>query len=336
MIGPFHLYGLCTAGAALLALILMQLTRKKHDLSSETVSWFAVLSVPFAVFFARVGYFLVRLNYFREKGFLSFFRFDQGGYILYGALLGVLIAAAVAAKITRTPISSVLDAAAGPGMIAVCCCRMSEKLVFQGYGMAIVEWFGDPFLLEFDPSARIPSSFLWEDPSPLFHFPLAVQMDGIWYFSIFFWEALAAAAIGLFILLMKRRAPGGHVTLALLLYAACQILLESLRKDAVLTWGFVKVSQLLSAITIGVIALICCIRLRGQPRQRGRMITAWISIFALLGIVIAMEFALDEKISFLSWMHMDLCYLVIGLVSAGIVFAVYPLWKRAFPLHKPQ
>ena len=87
---------------------------------------------------------------------------------------------------------------------------------------------------------------------------------------------------------------------------------------------------------IGVITLICCIRLRSQQKQRGRMITAWILIFVLLGIVIAMEFALDEKISFLSWMHMDLCYLVIGLASAGIVFAVYPLWKWAFPLHKPQ
>ena len=38
MAGPFHLYGLCTAGAALLALGLMQCTRKKHGLSNEAVS----------------------------------------------------------------------------------------------------------------------------------------------------------------------------------------------------------------------------------------------------------------------------------------------------------
>ena len=328
MIGPFHLYGLCAAGAGLLALILIQLTRKKHDLSSTAVSWFAVLCVPLAVFFARAGYYLVRLNYFREKGFMYFFRFDQGGYILYGALLGVLLAAVMAARITRTPVSRVLDASAGPGMIAVCLCRLSERLVPLGYGMSIVEWFGDPFLLEFDPTARIPSSFPWSDPSPLFHFPLAVQIDGIWYFSIFFWEAVAAAVIAIIVMLMKRRTAGGHVTLALLLYAACQILLESLRKDAVLTWGFVKVSQLLSAIMIGIITLICCFRLDHRKKQ---VVTAWILIFALFGIVISMEFALDEKIAILSWMHIDLCYLVIGLASLGLIFTVLPLWKRAFP-----
>ncbi len=332
MAGPFHLYGLCTAAAALLALGLMQFTRKKHDLSNEAVSWFAVLCVPLGVFFARLGYFLARLNYFREKGLAYFFRFDLGGYVLYGALLGVLLAACLSARITRTPVSRVLDGAAGPGMIAVCCCRMAESLVRLGYGMSISEWFGDPILLELDPSTRLPSSFAWADPSPLFRFPLACQPKGSeWYFAVFFWEALAALIIALIVLLMKRRAEGGHAALAVLLYAACQILMESMRKDAVLTWGFVKVSQLLSAVAIGAVMLICCIRLPRAERKRGRIAAVWASVLLLLGVVIALEFALDEKIAFLAWMHMDVCYLGIGLCCLGIILTVRPLWKRAFP-----
>ena len=332
MAGPFHLYGLCTAGAALLALGLMQCTRKKHGLSNEAVSWFAVLCVPLAVLFARLGYFLVRLNYFIEKGLLTFFRFDQGGYILYGTVLGVFLAALLTARITRTPLRSILDGAAGPGMLAVVCCRMAESLVRLGYGMSIVEWFGDPILLEFDPTARTPSSFPWADPSPLFTFPIACTPKGSdWYFSVFFLEALAALAIALIVLLMKRRQAGGHATLAILLYAGCQILLESMREDAVLTWGFVKVSQLFSAIVIAAVLLICCIRFPRGRRKPLRIAVAWVLFLLLLGVVIAMEFALDEKIAFLSWMHMDLCYLVIGAAGLGIIFTVWPLWRKAFP-----
>ena len=44
-----------------------------------------------------------------------------------------------------------------------------------------------------------------------------------------------------------------------------------------------------------------------------------------------MEFALEQKISFLEWMHMDLCYLVMGLACLGLVLTVLPFWKRAFP-----
>ena len=59
---------------------------------------------------------------------------------------------------------------------------------------------------------------------------------------------------------------------------------------------------------------------------------AWtLSYGLLLGVVIVMEFALDEKIAFLSWMHMDLCYLVIGAAALGIIFTVWPLWRKAFP-----
>ena len=331
MIGPFYLYGLCAAGAGLLALVLMHFTRRKFDLSAESVSWFAVLSVPLSMLFARLGYFLVRLNYYLEQGPAKFFEFEKGGYIFYGALLGVLLSAFLAARITHTPFSRVLDGAAGPGLIAVCCCRMAESLVGLGYGQPIVEWFGDPFLLEFDPSARIPSSFAWADPSPLFRFPLAVQRNGTWFFSVFFWEALAALVIGLIVLLMKRRKAGGHAALAVLLYAACQVLMESMRRDAVLKWGMVRFSQLLSAIAIGAVMLICCIRLPQKERKPGRIAGVWIAVLALLGIIIALEFALDEKIAFLAWMHMDLCYLLIGLCCLGIMLVVRPLWKRAFP-----
>ena len=47
------------------------------------------------------------------------------------------------------------------------------------------------------------------------------------------------------------------------------------------------------------------------------------------GVVMAMEFALDQKIGFLKWMRMDLCYLVMAAASVGIILAGRPMIRRA-------
>ncbi len=323
MLGPFYSYGLIAAAAGLAGLLMMLLTAKRFALNRESVSWFGVLAVPLGLLAARLGYMLVCLNWYREHGMHLFFQFNQGGYILYGAMAGVILAGALTGKITRQPVGRVLDAAAAPAALMICACRMGESLVRLGYGAGIEEWF-DPYLMN-------ASSFEWSDPSILYRFPLACQPDGFWRFSIFFWEALAALVICLILLKIRPRTSGGHGTLMVLLYAACQILLESMREDAVLRWGFVKINQLLSALAIGAVLLICCLRLPREWKKPGWIAAGWALVLVCLGVVIALEFALEQKISFLEWMHMDLCYLVMSLACLGLVLTVLPFWKRAFP-----
>lgn len=321
---PFYPYGLCVAGAALLALALMQWTGKKQGLKNGTVSYLAVLAIPLGVLFARIGYALGRLDLMKTEGFTYFFQFQRGGFMLYGAAAGVLLAAFITAQATHQRFASILDAAAAPAVLLIALCRLAESLVGLGYGEPIEMWF-DPFN-EFNMSV-----IAWEDPSILYRFPFALKTRYGWRFGIFLLEALAALGIFWALLTRKRRAPGGRAALAALLYAGCQVLLESMRRDAVVTWGFVKVSQLFSALTVAAVLLICCLRLPRRERTTLRIGGAWAAALLCVGVVIAMEFALQQKIGFLKWMRMDMCYGVMLLACLGLVLIVLPLWKRAFP-----
>lgn len=318
---PFYPYGLCVAGAALVALLLMQWNGKRFSLKNGTISYLAVLAVPLGVLCARIGYALIRFDWMKSKGFAYFVQFHQGGYVLYGAALGVALAAWIVARLTRQRFSDVLDAAAAPAALMIALCRMAESLVGLGYGKPIADWF-DPFSEQ--------SMIEWEDPSFLYRFPFGQRGHYGWNFAIFFPEALAALVICVILLTRKRRAAGGQAALGALLYAACQVILESMRMD-VLTWGFVKANQLLSAVVIAGIIVICWLRMPRQDRTPLRIGGAWALFLACCGVVMAMEFALEQKIGFLAWMRMDVCYLVMALACLGFIFTVLPLWRRAFP-----
>lgn len=323
--GPLTVYpfGLAAAGSAAACLLLMQLLSKREGLKQGTVSWFAVLAIPLAVVCGRIGYCLVTIDWMLEQGLDFFFRFQSGGYMMYGALLGAVLAGWLAGKITRQPMGNILDAAAAPAALLTAAFRMAEPLVGMGYGYDIEEWF-DPF----EEKCMV----AWEDPSILYRFPLGEQnYYGVWCFAIYLPEALTALAIFLTLLRMKKRRAGGKALLFVLLYAACQAFWESHRQDAVLKWGFVRASQLFSGAAVLIVLLICW---RMLPREQRRPAAFWKGLCGILagcGVVMAMEFALEQKISFLTWMRMDVCYVVMALGCALLFLSVLPLWKKAFP-----
>ena len=327
-LGPVTVYpyGLAVALSAAAAMALTAWQGKKQGLKAGTVSWFAVLAVPLALLISRIGYCLVMLDWLRDRGFDFVWQLNRGGYMFYGALLGGILAGAITAKITKQPFGSILDAAAAPTALMIAACRMAEPLVNLGYGYDIEEWF-DPF----EEKCLV----AWEDPSVLFRFPLGEQnYYGIWCFAVYFPEAVTALVIFLLLLCMKQRRPGGKALLMVLLYASAQPFWESMRQDAVLKWGFVRANQLFSGIAIVIILLICWFML---PKSQRRPALLWRTIGLILlssGLVLVMEFALEKKIGFLTWMRMDMCYLVMALACIGFIFAVLPVWKKAFPRQK--
>ena len=74
--------------------------------------------------------------------------------------------------------------------------------------------------------------------------------------------------------------------------------------------------------------LLCTLRLRkaGPPVA----LAAWCGLLACMGVILAMEFALEKKILFLQWMRMDLCYLVMACASLGLILICARVWKRAY------
>ena len=317
-------FGLVMLGAAAAALLLMFFLREKHDLRKRTVFVFGALAAVLCILLGRAAFWLCSLEWIPDSG-LSFWDFLGSGYsyMLYGAVIGGFAAAFISSKITGQAFGRIADAAAAPAALLIAAGRFAEYLIEAGFGSSVEEWF-DPF--------EEWSMIAWENPEPICRFPFAVQnYYGTWRFSINLLEGLAAIVFLVVLLRMKKRKTGGAASLLLLMYASCQILFESMRKDEVIIWGFVKANQLISALLVLGILIFCWLKLPKQQRSKRELTFRLVMIFLAAGIVMLMEFALDQKVSFLMWMRADLSYIVMAACCVWMLATVVPLWKKAFP-----
>ena len=264
-----------------------------------------------------------RLNRMKTIG-VPFLNLAGGGMMLYGAVAGGLLAAFLTGKITKTPFGKIADCAAAPAAVTLAAGRFAEYLTGAGYGFSVADWF--------DPWNTYNRSFIaWEEPEALCRFPFAVQdpFYGDWMFAINLLEGIAAIVFLVVLLRMKNRKNGGAAALLLMMYAACQVVFESMREDEVLRLNFMKINMLISALVLLAVMIIC---LRKNGAEAGHSVVMTVLLFLLAGIATAMEFALEQKIGFLTWMRADLCYLVMGLCSLGMLIMIVKEWKKAFPV----
>lgn len=247
-------------------------------------------------------------------------RITEGGLMLYGAMTGCVLAALLAAKIAGVRASALLDRLAGPAMLAIALCRLAESMVGAGFGWGVEDWFMEDSGM---------SLLVLEDPSFFCRFPFAVvDMYGSWNWAVFVPEALTALVI-MVLVLRCRRVEGSRMVLMTVLYAATQVLFESGRQDAVLRWGFVRVNQIIGAVLLAALLTLCI--LRSGERRPGRIIGRAGMLLAGAGLVIAMEFALEGKITAIEWMPMDVCYILMMGAVALMIGAVIPAWRKAYP-----
>ena len=317
-------FALVITGAAVLALALMLLQKRKTGIRTGTAFAFGAIAFPLCVLIGRAAFFLCSIEWIKNSE-LSFWDFISSGYsyMLYGAVLGGFAAVFLTAKITGQSFGKIADTAAAPAALLIIAGRFAEYLIGAGYGTGVKTWF--------DPEGEW-SMIAWEEPDAICRFPFAVKnYYGAWRFSINLWEGLAAVVFLIVLLRMKKRKTGGACSLLLLMYASCQILFESMRKDEVIIWGFVKANQLISAILVLGILVFCWMK---QPKEQRNVKELCIRIAMLLifaGIIMLLEFALDQKINFLLWMRVDLNYLVMAACCLGMLLTVLPQWRKAWP-----
>ena len=316
-------YALLLACGFLASLGLMLIREKRTGVSRKTALIFGVLALPLCVLLARGLFWLCSLDALKQSADRGFLDFADGGYMLYGAVLGGVAAGLLTRRITGVSFARLADAAAPAALLMIAVCRFAEYRIGMGFGTGVYEWF--------DPEAEW-SMIPGEDPEILCRFPFAVQnFYGSWRFAINLWEGLAALAILAALLRAKRRAAGGAATLGLFLYAVCQIVFESMRRDEVVRWSFVRVSQLFSALIVLGVLVFCWTRLPAAERTGKALAVRTGTLFLLAGIMMLMEFVLDQKIGFLLWIRADLSYLIDALCCAGMICLVTPLWRKAFP-----
>ena len=270
-------YGLCTAAAALLAVIVFERLRiralhlPKKD--GPIAVFFrvdalelALWCVPSALLGARLAYVLLRPGYYLfDMGPLHALCLWEGGFLLWGAVSGAMAAACLLAKKKKENALELLDGMAVPGLLMIALCRLAE--VFAGEGLGA--WIENPALMRF---------------------PIAVSNGyGEWQLAVFLFEA-AYALLLIAPVLRAQAGQGKRLAAALVLYGCGQIVFESLRMDSCLRIGFVRVSQVLSALAVlGVTAWQH--HLRGGKSAAIRRCVLPLVCIALVG---GIEWALDK------------------------------------------
>ena len=336
-IGCIRLYPLGIAAALLLIpyFAVTVYTMKKNGLKRETPSIFAILMIPLSFVCARLGYCLLTIDQLiQNSDLLSVFRVGEGGFLLWGAIAGVLLAAVITGKITHQPGGKIADSVIVQTCLVIAAIKLICGLMFteQGTGFNLSSWF-DPE--ETDYAYRY-SLWILEDYSFFERFPFAVEnYYGRMCWAIFVPEALWACVMAWITSRSKTKA-GGRTSLFIILYACGQILWEAMHRGQViyLPWqGFVKANQVLCAAALITVICICLKKLDKEERGKAAL-RCFAQVIPAVLIVVAMEFAaFEKKITIIEAWPADVCHLIEGLACLWMGLAAGRVWKRAYALH---
>lgn len=299
---PVTLYALCVVAAVTAGLLLFCWEQRRSRLHPDTAEIFALLALPLGLIGARLFYCLCRLPIYLAMGLGNILRLWDGGYALWGAFGGVVLAAILTAKITRQPAVKLLDALAAPAALAIALCRLAELTNGEGIGMEVY--------------------------NPLFQrFPFAVfDADWeVWFWAICVLEAAVALVILAILLTKKPGKSGDHAKLFVILYCSSQILLESLRRDQFLRWLFVRVSQLTAVLVLGGLMFWALYKWMKAPAElrmpKKQLIANWVVFLVGVGVCIGMEFAVDKS----AYMSVALCYSIMAVCCVVFGYTSYRL-----------
>ena len=245
----------------------------------------------------------------------------QGGFSLWGAVVGVLAAAGLcAAAGTVSDFADLLDALAPAGALGIAVGRLGSLFDLSDRGK---------FALENPSLHRLPFSVLTE-----------ISGAQEWRFATFFAQSIAAAilAVGLgaaYIAISRRReAPGARdergkiAALFAVFYGASQIVLDSTRYDAdfLRSNGFIHIPQILSALALAGGMLWLGIRV---IRRRGKRVMPW--LFWLLTLLCLggagyMEYAVQRRSDRFVFCYnvMGACLFLTCMFSVILADALFP------------
>lgn len=283
---------------AVLALWLGWVRGRKIGIAPGKLALTTVLAPVLTAVLSHLGYCLVSL-----PDVLYGWRFGQ---LFYGGILGCVLAIAIAGGTKRLHL---MDAYAPSAALMIAFARIAEGFAGQGYGEY---WYEESTFF-----CRFP--FMAYDP----------------YYESWAWSLFAAGAviaIVLFVVLWKRKpAFAGDSMLVLIgLYAAAQVVLESLRRDEFLRWGFVRVEEVFSAVAILIVLILYWVR---SGREKAVQKAVCMALFvAMVVFCLLLEFATEGRISFLVFLDVWHCYALMAVacvVNAGCV-----LWMRRLSIRR--
>ena len=276
------------AALALLAHALLYVRGEKKSLRAllPEITAFSARALWLSVVLSRLIYCLVNWSFYEgPAGFAGALRWWEGGMSMTGVLLGAL----GAAYWTYQGKDQGYEAAALALPLMIFLARCAEHFAAIGVGLDVE--FGGIFAVEGEFGSTLNISLI---------------------------EALSILLIAAAMLLWKnkdRLCPRGprYLMAMVIFYGAVQILMESLRWDRHMIWGFVKAQQLFSFL----LALGCLMALAWRC---GRRVAVLCASAALAGAVFGLEKALDRLD--IPSIYIYLVFIALIAAYVGFAFAV--------------
>ena len=270
------LYGLFLALTVALFSAGLVLAAPKHGCKRGGACAFCLLAAALGLLLGRAVYCAVRFEWiFYDAlgdfiGPAVFFNPWAGSANVIGVIVGVILAAPLAARLTGERAAKILDLAAPFGVGVYTVARALEPLSGRGYGVIISE-------------------------SPLAVFPFALKtFMGEYALSVCFIECVLAFIVLVCVLVLRKKCPrpGMLALTALTLLSASQILPESLRHDdSLFIFVFARVTQIGFALLLGGCLLFAQ---RGKGLTKKQIAQDWALLLLGVAVCVAVEFALDK------------------------------------------
>jgi phosphatidylglycerol---prolipoprotein diacylglyceryl transferase len=302
-----YMYGLFLAVAAAAWLLVCGILAKKKNLPGNTVLLMGVLAVPMGLFFARLLYCLVSFGYFLDTigQPVAMLYFWDGGLSMMGALLGISLAGLITAKIKKIPFGELMDVLAVPAGLFIAIARLGEAYTVLGRGKTIVaQWMMD--------SAFFGTQEAWGN-----------------YYAVFRYEAAVAVLVLCVMLCLffgrktrKTAKPGDLALVFGTLFGTAQVIMESLRDDGHMLWGFVRASQIISILLPVTAIIVFSVRLIHREGMSWRPLAAWLTAGAAIGLAIIKEFDIDTS------NNLTREYALMSLAMAVLAAVALLLWRK--------
>jgi len=268
------LYGLVAGISVLCYLGAAVWLHRKAQFGTDAVLLYGILGIPLGIIVSRIFFCAANINYFMQtlEQPLKMLNFWDGGYSMAGMLLGLVLAALLAAKLTRLDFRTFLDAMVLPLGVLIFGLRMAEGLTD---GLGIGRNIDSAVVTQ-----SLPFLFINETFGTLELHRLAVfRLEAIF--------ALLILGLMFWFRLRKNRRSGDLAMLFFALYGAGQVLFESMRSDGHMVMVFIRVQQVLGLLSILIALGIYCHRYGKTHGARDAVTAAW-TMLPIMAVILWM------------------------------------------------
>jgi len=223
-------YGVIIGVGMVLAVCVAAFRAKRAGYKTDLILDFVLFAVPIAIVCARIYYVIFEWDMYSDD-LMKIFAIREGGLAIYGGVIGGIATAVVFCKIQKFPLLKLMDFAM-PSLLL-------GQIIGRWGNFTNQEAFGN----------------LITDPKLQF-FPYGVYIEDLaeWHQATFFYESAANLVLFIMMMIVARRAKkdGWMTVLYLVGYGIIRCCIEGLRTDSLYLIPGLRVSQLLSAVLIGI------------------------------------------------------------------------------------